>query len=221
MSSRVFPLTGREVPDGSVSSANLVSLTALQTKRDFMEIVIPEEPEDRMEMISQVFTSPKHLVIFRALSRMDSWSSVADIVKKTKVSKRTVYRIIKDFGKAGIVDTQTISRQRMYKLVDGVRWIGSLIEEPRIFLTLQGIPGRDRLERLMSEDKLAKQIVDSLLQASGALTLRQISVEAGAWAIEVKARLNLLIDEGLVMKRDLGYVLNRKIASEIMKEIPN
>ena len=152
---------------------------------------------------------------------MDSWSSVADIVKKTKVSKRTVYRIIKDFGKAGIVDTQTISRQRMYKLVDGVRWIGSLIEEPRIFLTLQGIPGRDRLERLMSEDKLAKQIVDSLLQASGALTLRQISVEAGAWAIEVKARLNLLIDEGLVMKRDLGYVLNRKIASEIMKEIPN
>lgn len=199
----------------------MVSLTALQTKRDFMEIAIPEEPEDRMEMISQVFTSPKHLVIFRALSRMDSWSSVADIVKKTKVSKRTVYRIIKDFGKVGIVDTQTISRQRMYNLADGVRWIGSLIEEPRIFLTLQGIPGRDRLERLMSEDKLAKQIVDSLLQASGALTLRQISVEAGAWAIEVKARLNLLIDEGLVMKRDLGYVLNRKIASEIMKEIPN
>ena len=152
---------------------------------------------------------------------MDSWSSVADIVKKTKVSKRTVYRIIKDFGKAGIVDTQTISRQRMYNLADGVRWIGSLMEEPRIFLTLQGIPGRDRLKRLMSEDKLAKQIVDSLLQASGALTLRQISVEAGAWAIEVKARLNLLIDEGLVMKRDLGYVLNRKIASEIMKEIPN
>lgn len=184
-----------------------------------MDIPIPEKPEERMEMISQVFTSPKHLVIFRALSRMESWASVAEIVKRTKVSKRTVYRIIKDFRKAGILEARTVSRRRVYTLAEGVKWIGTLIEEPKVYLTLRDVPGRDRLKELVTEDKLARDIIESLLEASGPLTLRQISMQAGAWAIEVKARLNLLMDEGLVLKRDLGYLPNRKIASGLVKEV--
>jgi DNA-binding transcriptional ArsR family regulator len=184
-----------------------------------MDIEIPEEPEDRMEMISQVFTSPKHLVIFRALSRIDSWSSVAEIVKNTRVSKRTVYRIIKDYGKAGILDAKMVSRRRMYRLSDGVRWVGTLVEEPRVSLTLKDVPGEGRLRELLATDELAKQIVSSLLQASGPLTLRQISAATGAWAIEAKGRLNQLIDEGLVLKRDLGYMANRKGATDLMREV--
>ncbi len=183
-----------------------------------MDIAIPEEPDVRMEMISQVFTSPKHLTIFRALTRTDSWASVAQIVKKTKVSKRTVYRIIKDFRRAKILDAKTVSRRRMYRLADQVRWIGTLVEEPRVLLTLKDVPGRDRLKELISRDKLVGDIIDSLLQATEPLTLRQISTEAGAWAIEVKGRLNLLIDEGLVLKRDLGYVVNREIASRLVQQ---
>jgi len=188
-------------------------------KRDMMDITIPEKPEDRMEMISQVFTSPKHLTVFRALTRSDAWASVAQIVKKTKVSKRTVYRIIKDFRRAKILEAKTVSRRRMYRLTPDIRWIGTLIEEPKVRLTVKDIPGRDRAKEILSDDKLTLDIVNSLLQASSPLTLRQISVEAGAWAIEVKSRLNKLIDEGLVLKRDLGYMPNRKIASEIVKEV--
>ena len=81
------------------------------------------------------------------------------------------------------------------------------------------MPGRDRVRDFISQDKLAKDIIESLLQASGPLTLRQISAEAGAWAIEVKSRLNQLIDDGLVLKRDLGYLPNRETASEIVKEV--
>jgi DNA-binding transcriptional ArsR family regulator len=184
-----------------------------------MEIPLPEEPKERIDTISEVFASPKHMQIFRALTRIDSFASVADIVEKTHVSKRTVYRIIRDFRQAGILDSKTVSRRRMYKLSDDVRWIGSLIEEPEISLKLKGIPGRDRIAALVSEDDLARQILESLLQAQEGLTLRQISAETGAWAIEVKERLNLLIDEGLVIKRDLGYMLNRKVASDILQKV--
>jgi len=184
-----------------------------------MDVTIPEKPEDRMGMISQVFTSSKHLTVFRALTRTDSWASVAQIVKKTKVSKRTVYRIIKDFRRAKILEAKTVSRRRMYRLTPDIRWIGTLIEEPKVRLTVKDIPGRDRAKEILSDDKLTLDIVNSLLQASSPLTLRQISVEAGAWAIEIKSRLNKLIDEGLVLKRDLGYMPNRKIASEIVKEV--
>jgi len=194
-------------------------LISLVRKSDTMEIPIPEDTEERVRLISQAFISPKHLIVFRMLSRNDSWSSVAQMVRRTKVSKRTVYRIINDFTKAGILDAQTVSRQRMYRLAEAVKWIATLLEEPRVVLSLPDVPERDRLERLIAQDKLAKQIVESLLQAPGALTLRQLSAEAGAWAIEVKSRLNLLIDEGLVIKRDLGYLLNRRIASEIVKEV--
>jgi hypothetical protein len=107
----------------------------------------------------------------------------------------------------------------MYRLAEDIRWIGTLIEEPKIRLTVRDLPGKDRVRELLSQDKLARDIVESLLQASGPLTLRQISTEAGAWAIEVKSRLNQLIDEGLVLKRDLGYMPNRKTASETIKEV--
>jgi DNA-binding Lrp family transcriptional regulator len=200
--------------------AKILDITQYATiKRDIMNVPIPEKPEDRMEMISQVFTSPKHLIVFRALTRTDSWASVAQIVKKTKVSKRTVYRIIKDFRRAKILDAKTVSRRRMYRLAEGIRWIGTLIEEPKVQLSIKDLPGRDHVSDFLSQDKLARDIVESLLQASGPLTLRQISTEAGAWAIEVKSRLNQLIDEGLVLKRDLGYMPNRKTASEIIKEV--
>lgn len=184
-----------------------------------MEITLPEETEDRIDMISKVFASPKHLLIFRALTRMDSFASVADIVENTDVSKRTVYRIIRDFREADILESRTVSRRKMYKLHDKVKWIGSLVEEPNVSLTLKGVPGKDRIRQLLSEDDLARQIVESLLQSQDGLTLRQVSAEAGAWAIEVKERLNLLIDEGLVIKRDRSYRLNRKVASDILQEV--
>ncbi len=184
-----------------------------------MDIAIPDETENRMRMISNVFASSKHLTIFRALTRMDPWASVAQIVRRTKVSKRTVYRIVKDFRKAGILESKTISRRRVYRLAEGIKWVGTLIEEPRVFLTLKDVPEKNRLKQLLSEDRLARQIVGYLLDANGPLTLRQLSAGAGAWAIEVKARLNRLIDEGLVLKRDLDYSLNRKVASELLKEV--
>ncbi len=184
-----------------------------------MDIALPDEPEERMGVISQVFTSPKHLKIFRALSRMDTWTSVAEIVRKTRVSKRTVYRIIKDFRKADILDAKTVSRRRVYRLAEKVKWVGTLMEEPRVFITLKDVPGRDRLKEMISEDGLMKDVVDSLLQSTEPLTLRQISAQTGAWAIEVKSRLNQLIDYGLVLKRDLGYVPNRKVATEIIREV--
>jgi len=188
-------------------------------KGGFMDIAIPDETENRMRMISNVFASSKHLTIFRALSRMDPWASVAQIVRRTKVSKRTVYRIVKDFRRAGILESKTISRRRVYRLAEGIRWVGTLIEEPKVFLTLKDVPEKNRLKRLLSEDKLARQVVKYLLDAPGPLTLRQLSAEAGAWAIEVKARLNRLIDEGLVLKRELEYSLNREVASELIKEV--
>jgi DNA-binding IclR family transcriptional regulator len=188
-------------------------------KGGFMDIAIPDETENRMRMISNVFASSKHLTIFRALTRMDPWASVAQIVRKTKVSKRTVYRIVKDFRKAGILESKTISRRRVYRLAEGIKWVGTLIEEPKVFLTLKDVPEKNRLRQLLSEDKLARQVVGYLLDAPGPLTLRQLSAEGGAWAIEVKARLNRLIDEGLVLKRDLEYSLNRKVASELVKEV--
>ena len=185
----------------------------------FMDVALPDEPEERMRVISQIFTSPKHLKIFRALTRMDTWASVAQIVKKTRVSKRTVYRIIKDFRKAEILDAKTVSRRRVYKLADRVKWVGTLIEEPKVFITLKDVPGRDRLREMLSEDGLLKDVVESLIESTEPLTLRQISAQTGAWAIEVKSRLNQLIDEGLVLKRDLGYVPNRKVATEIIREV--
>jgi predicted transcriptional regulator len=186
---------------------------------NLMDIGLPDEPEERMRVISRIFTSPKHLKIFRTLTRMDTWASVAQIVKKTRVSKRTVYRIIKDFRKADILDAKTVSRRRVYKLTEKVKWVGTLMEEPRVFITLKDVPGRDRLKEMISEDVLLRDVVSSLLESTEPMTLRQISAQTGAWAIEVKSRLNQLIDEGLVLKRDLGYVPNRKVASEIVREV--
>ncbi len=218
MSSLVADIVDNGIPGSGVLWTGSASLALVQTRSDRMEIAIPDEPEARMKLISHIFASPKHLVIYRSLGRMESWSSVADIVRKTRVSKRTVYRIVKDFRKVGILDAKTVSRRRVYRLIDGARWVGTLIEEPKVLITLRDVPERERLRRLMDEDTLARQIVQSLLDAPTALTLRQISAETGAWAIEVKARLNALIDEGLVLKRDLQYALNRTIASDLMKE---
>jgi len=183
-----------------------------------VQIPIPGEPEQRIKTISQIFASPNHLSIFRTLQRLDSWVSVVELVRKSKVSKRTIYRVIKDFIDNGFLETKTVSRRRVYRLSPEVSWVGTLLEEPKVYLGLTDVPGRDHVKELVSGDPLARQIVQALLEASGPLTLRQLSAETGAWAIEVKARLNLLIDEGLVMKRDLGYVVNRKVASEILRE---
>jgi len=210
---------GHEIQGPGVRAAGPVPIALLGMKGGFMDIAIPDETENRMRMISNVFASSKHLTIFRALTRMDPWASVAQIVRRTKVSKRTVYRIVKDFRKAGILESKTISRRRVYRLAEGIKWVGTLIEEPRVFLTLKDVPEKNRLKQLLSEDRLARQIVGYLLDANGPLTLRQLSAGAGAWAIEVKARLNRLIDEGLVLKRDLDYSLNRKVASELLKEV--
>jgi len=210
---------GHGIQGPGVRAAGPVPIALLGMKGGFMDIAIPDETENRMRMISNVFASSKHLTIFRALTRMDPWASVAQIVRRTKVSKRTVYRIVKDFRKAGILESKTISRRRVYRLAEGIKWVGTLIEEPRVFLTLKDVPEKNRLKQLLSEDRLARQIVGYLLDANGPLTLRQLSAGAGAWAIEVKARLNRLIDEGLVLKRDLDYSLNRKVASELLKEV--
>ena len=183
-----------------------------------LQVAIPGEPEQRIRMIAQIFASPNHLNIFRALQRIDSWVSVVELVRKSKVSKRTIYRVIKDFIDGGLLETKTVSRRRVYRLSPQVGWVGTLLEEPKVYLSLTDVPARDQIAELVSGDPLARQIVQALLDASEPLTLRQLAAQTGAWAIEVKGRLNLLIDEGLVMKRDLGYVVSRKVAAEILRE---
>jgi DNA-binding transcriptional ArsR family regulator len=172
-----------------------------------------------MAMMSHVFASPNHLAVFRALARSDSWSSITQMMEKAKVSKRTVYRVVRDLRSARILDAQFVSTKTMYRITENARWIDSVLEEPKILLTIRNIPGRDHLKELISQDRLMRRIIDSLLQAPTALTLRQVSAEVAAWAIEVKARLNMLMEEGLVFKRDLGYTLNRRIASELVREL--
>ncbi len=215
----VLETFGHEASGPSARVGGLPCPALLGTKDGFMDIAIPEDTETRAKMISNVFASPKHLAIFRALTRMGPWASVAQIVKRTKISKRTVYRIVKDFRKAGILEGKTISRRKAYRLAESIRWVGTLIEEPKVVLNLSDVPERSRLRQLLAEDKLARQVVGYLLDAPGPLTLRQLSAQAGAWAIEVKARLNRLIDEGLVLKRDLEYSVNREVASELLREV--
>jgi hypothetical protein len=157
-------------------------------------------------MLSQVHASPSRQAIFKAFCKADSWVPVSQI-DGGKVSKGTLRRIIRDFDSVGLLESRPTPRGMTFRLAEEARWLGLLAGDGEVFIARKDEP---RSRDMPAEDRLARQVLEVLCASPGSLTLREIAVGLGAWAIEVKSKLNLLLDEGLVVQGEgRRYAANR------------